>query len=82
MQLTANWSEGPALAAYERLRRTYEAVLRDRLPLVLQARLPGRRGATKYIVRVSERSRANADSLCGRLRTAGGACMVLRNPSR
>jgi Transglycosylase SLT domain len=82
VQLTANWSEGPALAAYERLRRTYEAVLRDRLPLVLQARLPGRRGATKYIVRVSERSRANADSLCGRLRTAGGACMVLRNPSR
>jgi hypothetical protein len=82
VQLAANWSEGPALAAYERLRRAYEAVLRDRLPLVLRARLPGRRGATKYIVRVSEKSRANADSLCARLRAAGGACIVLRNPSR
>jgi Transglycosylase SLT domain/SPOR domain len=82
VQLTANWSEGPALATYERLRRTYEAVLRDRLPLVLRARLPGRRGATKYIVRVSEKSRTNADALCARLRTAGGACIVLRNPSR
>jgi transglycosylase-like protein with SLT domain len=82
IQLTANWSEGPALAAYERLRRTYESVLRDRLPLVLRASLPGRRAATRYIVRVSETSRANADSLCARLRIAGGACIVLRNPSR
>jgi hypothetical protein len=82
VQLTAGWSEGPALATYERLRRTYEGVLRDRLPLVLRARLPGRRGATRYIVRVSERSRSNADSLCAKLRAAGGACIVLRNPSR
>lgn len=81
VQLIANWSEGPALAAYERLRRAYESVLRDRLPLVLQGHLPGRRGATKYIVRVSERSRADADALCARLRAAGGACIVLRNPS-
>jgi hypothetical protein len=82
VQLAANWSEGPALATYERLRRTYEAVLRDRLPLVLRARLPGKRGATRYIVRVSEKSRMNADALCAKLRTAGGACIVLRNPSR
>ncbi len=82
VQLTANWSEGPALAAYERLRRTYETVLSDRLPLVLRARLPGRRGATKYIVRISEKSRMNADTLCAKLRAAGGACIVLRNPSR
>jgi soluble lytic murein transglycosylase-like protein len=82
VQLTANWSEGPALAAYERLRRTYETVLRDRLPLVLRARLPGRRGATKYIVRISEKSRTTADSVCAKLRSAGGACIVLRNPSR
>jgi transglycosylase-like protein with SLT domain/sporulation related protein len=80
VQLAANWQEGRAIAAYEELRRTYNRVLGDRLPLVLRARLPGRRGATKYIVRVSEKSRANADALCARLRTAGGACVVLRNP--
>jgi hypothetical protein len=81
VQLTANWSEGRALATYEQLRRSYEPVLGDRLPLVLRGRLLGRRGATKYIVRVSEKSRTGADALCGRLRVAGGACVVLRNPS-
>jgi hypothetical protein len=81
VQLTANWSEGRALATYEQLRRQYQPVLGDRLPLVLRGRLPGRRGATRYIVRVSEKSRTGADALCAKLRAAGGACAVLRNPS-
>ena len=34
VQLAGNWSEGGVLAAYERLRRKYGAVLGDRLPLV------------------------------------------------
>jgi Transglycosylase SLT domain len=80
VQLAGNWSEGGVLASYERLRRTYAPVLRDRLPLVLQAKLPGRRGAAKYIVRVSESSRVKADALCTQLRAVGGACIVLRNP--
>ena len=80
VQLTANWSEGQVLAAYERLRRRFDTVLGDRLPLVLRASLRGKRAATKYIVRVSEKTRVPADALCARLRAAGGACMVLRNP--
>jgi Transglycosylase SLT domain len=80
VQLAGNWSEGGVLASYERLRRTYGPVLRDRLPLVLQAKLPGRRGAAKYIVRVSESTRVKADALCVQLRAVGGACIVLRNP--
>jgi hypothetical protein len=80
VQLAGNWSEGGVLAAYEQLRRTYNPVLRDRLPLVLQAKLPGRRGAAKYMVRVSEATRPKAEALCTQLRAAGGACVVLRNP--
>jgi hypothetical protein len=77
VQLAGNWSEGGVLAAYERLRRKYGAVLGDRLPLVLY----GRRGAgATFIVRVSEKSRADADALCAKLRAAGGACIVIRNP--
>jgi hypothetical protein len=77
VQLAGNWSEGAVLAAYERLRRRYSSVLEDRLPLVMY----GRRGAgSPFIVRVSEKSRAEADALCGKLRSAGGACIVLRNP--
>ena len=77
VQLAGNWSEGGVLAAYERLRRRYASVLGDRLPLVMYARRGA--GAT-FVVRVSEKSRAEADTLCAKLRAAGGACIVLRNP--
>jgi len=80
VQLAGNWSEGKVLASYEQLRRRYHAVLADRLPLVLQAHVGGKRGAAKHILRVSEASRAGADALCAKLRAAGGACIVLRNP--
>lgn len=77
VQLAGNWSEGRVLATYERLRRKYEAVLGDRLPLILNA---PRRDLPAYSVRVSEKSRAEADALCSKLRAAGGACIVFRNP--
>jgi Transglycosylase SLT domain len=77
IQLAGNWSEGGVLAAYERLRRKYAAVLGDRLPLVLDGR---RRGAANFIVRVSEQSRTDANALCAKLRAVGGDCIVLRNP--
>jgi hypothetical protein len=78
VQLAGNWSEGGVLASYERLRRKHAAVLGDRLPLVLYAR----RGAgSTFVVRVSEKSRGDADTLCAKLRAAGGACVVVRNPS-
>lgn len=77
IQLAGNWSEGGVLASYERLRRRYGAVLGDRLPLVLNARRGS--GAT-FVVRVSEKSRVDADALCAKLRAAGGACIVVRNP--
>ncbi len=78
VQLASNWSEGGVLAAYERLRRKFPAVLGDRLPLVMY----GRRGSgSPFIVRVSTQSRADADALCAKLHAAGGACIVLRNPS-
>lgn len=77
VQLKGSYSEGGVLAAYERLRRRFSAVLGDRLPLVLH----GRRGrGAAFVVRVSEKSRADANALCARLRAAGGVCVVLRNP--
>ena len=77
VQLAGHWSEGHVLATYERLRRKYDAVLGERLPLVLPAR---RRDLPTYSVRVSEKSRAEANALCAKLRAAGGACVVYRNP--
>ena len=77
VQLAGNWTEAGVLAAYERLRRKYSAVLGDRLPLVLDGR---RRAGSPYLVRVSANSRTDADALCTKLRRAGGACIVLRIP--
>ncbi len=77
VQLAGHWSEGAVLASYERLRRKFGAVLGDRLPLVLNAR---RGTGAAFLVRVSEQSRADANALCARLRAAGGACIVFRNP--
>ena len=77
VQLAGNFSEGGVLAAYERLRRRFSTVLGGRLPLVLY----GRRGSgSPFIVRVSEKSRAEANELCAKLRAAGGACIVVPNP--
>jgi hypothetical protein len=77
VQLAGTWSEGRVLATYEQLRRRYDAVLGDRLPLVLDAQ---RRAPSRFIVRVSESSRKEAEALCAKLKAAGGACIVLRNP--
>jgi hypothetical protein len=75
VQLAGNWSEGGVLAAYERLRRKYPSILSDRLPLVMNSPR-----AAPFIVRVSEKTRTDADALCAKLHAAGGACIVLRNP--
>ena len=77
VQLAGNWTEAGVLAAYERLRRKYVAVLGDRLPLVLNGR---RRAGVPFLVRVSEESRQAANALCTKLMAAGGNCIVLRNP--
>ena len=77
VQLAGNWSEGRVLATYEQLRRKYDAVLGDRLPLVLYAR---RHDLPTFAVRVSEKNRADANALCAKLLAAGGACVVFRNP--
>jgi hypothetical protein len=77
VQLAGTWSEGRVLATYEQLRRRYDAILGERLPLVLDAQ---RRAPSRFIVRVSESSRKDADALCAKLKVAGGACIVLRNP--
>jgi hypothetical protein len=77
VQLAGSFSEGDVLARFERVRRRYEAVLGDALPLVVPGRLTD---ASTYVVRIAAKSRAEADALCARLRAAGGACIVLSNP--
>ena len=76
VQLAGSFTEAGVLASYERLRRRFPAVFGDRLPLVVY----WRRGAP-VVVRVSEKTRADANAFCNRLLRAGGNCIVLKNPS-
>lgn len=79
VQLAGDWSEREALADFRVLQRKFSAVLSDREPVVV--RVPFGRRASRHLVRVGEDSRQGAESLCSKLRAAGGACLVLKNPS-
>jgi hypothetical protein len=79
VQIAGAWNQGPVLAAFERIRRRFPEIIADRPPLVLRVR-PAFAPALHYVVRLGEDSASAANRLCDRLRAAGGACDVTRNP--
>jgi Transglycosylase SLT domain/SPOR domain len=79
VQLAGDVSETKALAEYARLKKKF-ALLRDRSPIVVKSRVPGRGTATRHLVRLAAQSRDSAEQLCGKLKAAGASCAVMRNP--
>ncbi len=79
VQLSAGFSRDRALAAYGSLAKRYGELLVGRDPTILSATLRSRGPHPFYQVRVGTDTREDANGLCGKLRRAGGACMVLRN---
>ena len=79
VQLSAGFSRDHALAAYANLAKRYAAVLEGRDPSLLSSVLRSRGTRPFYQVRVGAETRDAANALCGTIRRAGGACMVLRN---
>jgi hypothetical protein len=61
-----------------RLKHRHAAVLGGEAVSYSRGRRPGMPGKL-YFAQVGRGTRAEADALCGRLRAAGGDCMVLRN---
>ncbi|MDB5510858.1 MAG: lytic transglycosylase protein [Enterovirga sp.] len=78
VQLAGNFSKSAALAAFARSRTRLAALLGDVQPMVLGARLRSRGRSLFYRVRLPAQTRIEADTLCTRIRSAGGACAVLR----
>jgi hypothetical protein len=79
VQVAGNFSRARALASYKRLQRRHPALLADRAPLVLRS-VNRSRGPKPFTeIRLAEQTRAAAEKLCGKLRKAGAACIVLRN---
>ncbi|MBN8920469.1 MAG: lytic transglycosylase domain-containing protein [Rhizobiales bacterium] len=79
VQLAAGFSRARALSTYARALNRYAGVLGDNDPMILRNLLRSRGTRAFYQVRVGADTRAAANALCGRLRKAGGACLVLRN---
>jgi Transglycosylase SLT domain len=80
VQLLGNWTQGEVLASYEKLRRRHLAVLRDKDPLIVVTY--GASGMSKrFLVRVAESTREEAEQLCSRLQHEGASCFAVRNPN-
>ncbi len=79
VQLAAGFSRGKALAMYARAVKRLSGVIGDRDPSLLGSILRSRGTRTFYQVRIGADTRETANELCGRIRRAGAACIVLRN---
>ena len=79
VQLSAGFSRDRALAAYAEIAKRYADILSGRDPSLLSTLLRSRGTHAFYQVRVGADTRQAAEGLCGSIRRAGGACMVLRN---
>jgi len=79
VQLAGNFSKARALAAFERTRQRYAAVIGDERPMIIGRLLRSRGTRRFYQVRLPAPSRQVAASLCGRIQAAGGACVALRS---
>lgn len=81
VQLSAGFSRAKALAVYAATERKYRAILEGHDPTILRTRLLSRGTSAFYQVRAGANSREAANKLCASLRSAGGPCLVLRNPA-
>jgi hypothetical protein len=79
VQLAAGFSRDHALANYAMLAKRYAEILAGRDPSLLSTVFRSRGTQPFYQVRVGADTRAAAEGLCGSIRRAGGACLVLRN---
>jgi soluble lytic murein transglycosylase-like protein len=79
VQLAAGFSRDHALANYATLAKRYGELLAGRDPSLLSSILRSRGTQPFYQVRVGADTRTAAETLCGSIRRAGGACFVLRN---
>lgn len=79
VQLAANFSKERALASFTRMSERYAKVIGEVQPMVIGTRLRSRGTTAFYRVRLPAGTRAAAEQLCGKIRAAGGACVVLRS---
>jgi hypothetical protein len=79
IQLAGSHSKVAALAMFDRIRLRHAKLIGGLEPIIIRKRNPGMGPRPVVNVRIGANSRSEADSLCGKLLSAGCACVVLRN---
>lgn len=78
IQLAANFSKALALQSFSQAQATYAKVIGRTRSMIIGTRLRSRGTQALYRIRLPAQSREDADALCGKIRTVGGACIVLK----
>ena len=79
VELSAGFSREHVLAAYAGLAQRYGGILSGHDPTIMSGVLRSRGTRPFYQIRVGAQTRDIANSLCTKIKGAGGACSVLRN---
>jgi hypothetical protein len=78
VQVAGNFSLNRAMASYASLQNRHTEILGGQPPMVVRAVNRSRGNAALYQLRVPAQTREEAGDLCGRLKAAGAACVVLK----
>jgi Transglycosylase SLT domain/SPOR domain len=78
VQVAGNFSLNRAMASYSRLQSQHAAILGGQPPMVIRAVDRSRGSAPLFQLRVPAATRDEADKICTRLKSTGGACIVLK----
>lgn len=77
--LTANFSRNKALGTYQKLQKKFPSVLKGKKPSVARKLNRSFGNRPRYEIQLGSNSRKDANTLCTKLKRAGGNCIVLRN---
>ena len=77
VQLIGDRLESNALSRYAQLQKKYQAILGGREPLVMRTTMGNT--AIWHRISIAADTREAAETLCSRLRAAGGSCLVQSN---
>ena len=78
VQLAGNFSLNRAMASYRAMQKRFSAIVGDGPPMVLRSLVRSRGRAPIFQLRIPAETRDAANDICRRLRSAGGACIVMK----
>lgn len=79
VQLASHFNKPAAYRLFMMAVERLPSPLNAEKPLIQRERMPGFGIRPRYTARIGRQTREEADDLCGRIRNAGGACVVFRN---